>query len=61
MNIYNNILKIATYQGKSIAQVEKEAGLANGSISKWQKSSPLVKRLDAVANVLNVDIKELME
>lgn len=61
MDIYNNILKCAKTQERPISQIEKEAGLQNGAISKWKKCSPTLKNILAVAEVLGVDIKELVE
>ena len=57
----NKIKEIAEKKGFSIQRVEKEAGLSNGSISKWEKSKPLAENLQKVASVLGVSIEELLE
>ena len=44
----------------SIRQVEAAAGLKNGAISKWNDSSPTVKSLKAVADVLKVKVDKLI-
>ena len=59
--IFKNIERICAEQGKSIRSVELEANLGNGTLSKWDTSSPSVKNLSAVASVLGVDISELLK
>lgn len=54
--IYDTIKEICQKKGLSVSSVEKEAGLSNGAISKWNDSSPTVDRLNAVAKVLNVKV-----
>ena len=58
--IYDKIKEICQQQGVSIALVEREAGLSNGTIRKWNKSSPTVDNLKAVANVLNTQIEKFI-
>ena len=50
--IYDKIKTICNSKGISIRSVEKEAGLSNGAISKWNDASPTVDKLQAVAKVL---------
>ena len=58
--LYDKIKEICKAKGISISAVEKEAGLGNGAISKWNNSSPTVDNLQAVANVLKVTMDELL-
>lgn len=58
--IYNNIKKICAEKGMSVSQLEKKAGLTNGSISKWNDHVPQADRLNAVAKVLKVKMEKLM-
>ena len=58
--IYDKIKEICQEKGVSVRQVEINAGLPNGSISKWNDSSPTVKNLKAVADVLKVKIDKLI-
>ena len=44
----------------TIRAVEREAGLGNGTISKWETSSPSVKNLTAVAEVLGMKVEDLI-
>lgn len=59
--IYTRIKKICESKGVSIASVERDAGLKNGAISKWDNSTPLVTNLCSVASVLNVSVEELLK
>lgn len=58
--IYDKIKEICKEKGISVSSVEKEAGLGNGAISKWNESSPTLERLQAVANVLKVKLDVLI-
>lgn len=59
--VYERVKKLAEERGISIYALEKEAGLANGTISKWRTSSPTAENLRAVANVLGVAIDDLVD
>lgn len=54
MNIYREVSRLAKSRGMPIYVLEREAGLSNGTIRKWDESSPTVKNLSSVANVLGV-------
>lgn len=58
--IYDNIKKLCKEIDISISQLEKEAGLGNGTISGWKKSMPRIDSLQAVAAVLNVNVEKLL-
>ena len=55
------IKRLAKEQGKSIAKLEKQAGLSNGSISKWDDHAPQADRLQRVAYVLGVTSEYLLD
>ena len=59
--MYEKIKKICEKQGMSITKLEQLAGLSNGTIGKWKKSSPSVRNLSDVAKVLGVNVSELIE
>ena len=61
MHIYDKIKEICKQKGVSPYSIEKKAGLGNGAITKWNDFSPTVKNLKAVADVLEVDISELLD
>ena len=58
--IYDKIKEICKSKGISVASVEKEAGLSNGTISKWKKSTPTHDRLEKLAGYFGVTSKYLM-
>ena len=58
--IYDKIKELCKDKGISVASVEKEAGLSNGAISKWNDVSPTVNNLRAVAKVLKVKVDKLL-
>lgn len=59
--IYDRIKQICREKGISVASVEKQAEISNGAISKWNKASPTVESLQAVAKVLGVTLDKLVE
>lgn len=59
--LYDKIKDICKEKGISIAFVEREAGLGNGVISKWNKSSPTIDNLKSVAKVLKVKVGKLID
>ena len=58
--VYENISRLCKDKGLTIQQLEKLAGLGNGSIGKWKTFTPRAESLKAVANVLNVTMDYLM-
>lgn len=60
MAIYDNVKHLAEMRGMSIRQIELQAGLSNGSISKWNNSKPDVFKVRSVAKILNVTIDDLL-
>lgn len=61
MLIYDKLKEVCKEKGVSITSVEKKAGLGNGAITKWNKSSPTLNNLQAVADVLHVKVDVLLE
>lgn len=59
--ILKHIKEKCKEKGISIFALEKEAGIGNGTISRWDKSSPTVDSLQAVAKVLECTVDELLE
>lgn len=47
-------------KGISLAELERQAGLANRTIYKWDESVPSVEKVLAVADVLGVTVDELV-
>lgn len=60
--MYDKVKAIADKKNMSIAAVEQKASLSNGTIGKWRdaKNGIRFESIRAVADALEVDIKELM-
>jgi transcriptional regulator with XRE-family HTH domain len=58
--LLKNIRKLCKDRQTTVAQIEREIGLSNGTISKWASSSPTVNNLKAVADYLGVSMDELL-
>lgn len=54
------IKELAKLKRLSIAQLEVQAGIANGTIGGWKESRPYVDTLNKVAKVLECSIEELL-
>ena len=60
MTIYDRIKIKAEEIGISIKALEREAGLGNGIIKRWNETSPQCNKLEKVANYLHVSIEWLI-
>ena len=60
MNIYRKIQNLCRDQGKSVMGLEEELGFPRGSICKWDKNIPSVKKVKAVADALSTTVDELL-
>lgn len=61
--MYDKVKAIAAKKNMSIAEVEKKAGLSNGTIGKWREAKGTGIRFEsirAVAAALEVNIEELI-
>ena len=56
MTIYDSVKMLADKKGMSIAEVERAAGIANGTIGKWRTGKPRMETLLKVAEALNEGI-----
>lgn len=56
----DNIRRLCKDRHIPMVTLEKEAGLGMNTLIKWDRSSPSVDRVAAVADVLGVSIDELM-
>lgn len=61
MGLYENIKKAADKQGYSINRLEKEMELPRSSISKYNKNSPSVDKIQKIADFLSVSVDYLMK
>lgn len=60
--MYDKVKNIADAKKISIAELERKAGLSNGTIGKWRDSKNGIRfeSVKAVAEALGVSIEELM-
>ena len=56
MTIYDNVKMLADERNMTIAEVERTAGIANGTIGKWRTKKPKVDSLLKVAEALETEI-----
>lgn len=59
--ILQRIMQLCKERGISIAKLERETGISNGTIGRWDASSPNVNNLKAVANYFGVSIDSLVK
>lgn len=60
MLICERIKLLCTERGLSMYRVEKECGFSNGSIMKWEKSSPKVENIVKLADYFGVTLDYLV-
>lgn len=58
--ILENITSLCKKHGVSIARLEKEAGIGNGTVARWGESFPRVDSLKKVAGYFGVTVDELL-
>lgn len=58
--IYKKISTLCKENKISIARLEKEVGIGNGTIGRWEKSSPTVENLKKVADYFGVTVNDLI-
>ena len=59
--ILEKIESLCKSRGITIAKLEKECGIGNGTIARWDKSFPRTDNLKKVADFLGVSIEFLLE
>lgn len=58
--LLENIRRLCSKKHVSIAKLERETGIGNGTISRWDTSSPSVENVQKVAAYFGVTIDELI-
>lgn len=58
--LFFKISELCNKKGISIAKLERETNISNGTISRWSTSSPTVENLTKVADRLGVSLDYLM-
>lgn len=58
--ILDNISKIATEKKIPISKIERDCGISNGTIRKWNDVEPSAVKLKKVADYLKVKVDKLL-
>ncbi len=58
--ILDHIYSLCKEKNVSIARLEREIGIGNGTIGRWDVSSPSVKNVKAVADYFGVTVDYLV-
>ena len=58
--LVDNIRNLCKERGISISALERASKLGNGTISRWDESSPRVDNLLSVAKCLDVTLDEIL-
>lgn len=58
--ILDNIKKLCKEKGVSIARLERETGIGNGTVARWGTSSPNVDNVRKVADYFGVTVDNLI-
>jgi len=58
--LLTNIRRLCSQKPVSIAKLERETGIGNGTISRWDISSPSVENVQKVAEYFGISIGELL-
>lgn len=58
--LYVNVKKLCQKQGITFAQLEKSLGFGNGTIRKWDTSSPSVDKLEKIADYFQLSTDVLL-
>ena len=59
--LYDNVKRICEKKGLSVGSIEKALNFSNGSICKWNESEPGIRKVQKVAEYLEVSIEELLK
>lgn len=58
--IYDQILILCGKSGISIARLERETGLGNGTVRRWKKGDASVEKVKRVADYFGVSVDSLL-
>lgn len=59
-SVKERIRALAEQRGSSLSGVEKELGIGNGTIGRWDASAPTTDKLEAVADFFDVSVDYLL-
>lgn len=58
--LLKNIRVLCSKKPVSIARLERETGISNGTISRWNTSSPTIENVRKVAEYFGVTVDQLI-
>lgn len=58
--LLENITKLCKERKVTIAKLERETGISNGTISRWGASSPTIENVRKVAEYFGTSVDELI-
>ena len=58
--LYDEIMILCGKSGISIARLERETGLGNGTVRRWKQASPGTGNLKKVADYFGVTLDDLL-
>ena len=58
--LLTNIRRLCSEKPVSIAKLERATGIGNGTISRWDTSSPSIENVQKVAEFFGVTVDELL-
>ena len=59
--IFRNIVALCEKNGTNLSSLERDVGLSNATIRKWEHSSPSANNLKRVADHFGVTVDDLMK
>ena len=58
--LLENIRRLCSQKPVSIAKLERETGIGNGTIGRWDVSSPSIENVQKVAEYFGVSVGDLL-
>ena len=58
--LLNNIVQLCKERHVSIAKLEREIGLGNGTIGRWDRVSPTLECLQKVSEYFGIGLDDLL-
>lgn len=59
--LLKNIRRLCSEKSVAIAKLERETGIGNGTIGRWDISSPSIENVQKVAEYFGVTVDELIK
>lgn len=59
--MYKSIKSLCEERGITIKELERSAGLGNGTIGKWQTSQPNLDSLKKICEALGISLMDLLQ